>query len=62
MALQNMPNEQGDFGNEAMGTLNPVRNFDEAKAGQDRAVDKGKKGILSGIIRKMVSRKKKQGK
>ena len=48
----------GDFGNEAVGTLNPVKNFDEAKAGMDRAVDKGKKKVISGIIKTMVKRKK----
>ena len=58
MGIINMQSQAGDFGDEAMGTLNPVRNFDESKAGMGRGVDKGKKKILSGIIKKMVKRNK----
>lgn len=48
----------GNFGNEMMGSLNPVRNFDEAKAGVGRQVDKGKSKVLSSIVKRFVKGKK----
>ena len=49
---------QGNFGDEMVGKLNPVKNFDEARAGIGRATDSGKAKVLSGIVKKFVKKKK----
>ena len=59
MSISNASQQvQGDFGNEMVGKLNPVKNFDEAKAGIGRATDSGKAKILSVIVKKFVKKKK----
>jgi hypothetical protein len=57
--MENQKGMTGDFSKEAMGTSNAIRNFVEAKKGEENLVDKGKKkNILISALKKMRSGKK----
>lgn len=62
MSILNMQNQDmtGNFEKEAMGTSNAIRNFVEAKKGEENAVDKGqKRNLLVSALKKFKGGKKK---